>query len=136
MKKSRRVFLILLLLGAASGLAWHYYTPQVYRTATSPDHSWTVKITRQRQLGIPAFSPVDVTAIVANSAGKELLRTTFDTVDLWSDVPTHYSEVICRNDRILIGPEYWDGKGFGHFEITKADFKNQAGEQSATPNGP
>lgn len=91
---------------------------------------------RQRHLGIPAFSPVDVTAVVTNSAGKELLKTTFDTVDLWRDVPTHYSEVICKDDKILIGPEYWNGTSFGHFEISKAGLQTQSGEHVASPNGP
>ena len=134
MTRSRQTILVLFALATACGFAWNHYTPHVYKVATSPDHSWSVKVIRQRHLGIPVYSPVDVTAVVADSAGKELLRTTFDTVDLWQDVPTHYSDVICQNDKILIGPEYWDGTRFGHLEIMKADLHSLSGEQPVDGN--
>ncbi len=102
---------------------WRYLSPRVYKTASSPDGSWSVTVLRQRKYANPLREGIDVSIVLTDATGKTLLRKTIDTRDLWHDVDVGYRDVICRNDEVLLGPQYWDGTQLTYFKMNKRDFE-------------
>jgi len=101
---------------------WSYLRPQVYKTVTSPDQSWSVTVLRQRSK-IPLMEGVDVIVVVTDRNGRTLLKRATDNRDLWEDVDERYPDVICKDDEILLGPDYWDGRQSTYYRIAKRDLQ-------------
>jgi hypothetical protein len=115
------VLVIVLAVGATAPSWWRYASPRVYKTASSPDGSWSVTVFRQREHAFPLKEGVEVTVVVTDSSGRILLRKVIDSRDVWEDVDLRYRDVICKNDEILVGPDWWDGKQSTYYRITKRD---------------
>ena len=110
------VFIIItgIIISAMLSL-WKISSPQLFRTATSPDGSWTVEIWRQAVFGYPYNQEVNVFMVVKNADGQVVKRENIEIVDLWEDVETRISECQITNTEIRIRYTY------GDYIVTKAD---------------
>jgi len=89
-----------------------------YKSATSPDHGWSVTIYRRRTSILP-FAPVDVFATVEMTDNHVSHRMYLYQLDMWHDIDDYYSDISCSNDRISIGPN--DPLSGGYFILLRAD---------------
>jgi hypothetical protein len=121
MKRKILVIAAALLLTAVSW-GWWQMRPHVYRTATSPDSSWSVTVLRKRSAP-PPMEGVDVIVRVRDAKGNILLDRVIDIRDLWTDVDDRYPDVTCGNDEIMIGPEWWTGKEMAYWRLKKTDLE-------------
>jgi hypothetical protein len=96
-----------------------YTRPHVYRHVTSPDGSWSATVLRQRVS--PYLEGVDVIVRIEDQDGQTLHEARIDNRDLWEDVDERYPEVLIDNDRLRLGPKYWDGQREGYYELRRRD---------------
>ena len=114
------------LVIAIPTLWWNHIRAHVFRCEISPDGSWSVTVLRQKDNVIPFTEGINVTVQVEDAAGNLLTRRVIDNVDIWSDVDDKYPDITIDDERIRIGPGYWDGEKRTYFELTKNDLEERA----------
>jgi hypothetical protein len=119
----KKILLIaVVLVVAIISWGWWQMRPHVYRTATSPDGSWSVTVLRKRSAP-PPLEGVDVIVRVPDPKENILVDRVIDNRDIWSDVDDRYPDVSCSNDEIGIGPGWWNGKEMAYWRLTKTDLE-------------
>jgi hypothetical protein len=121
----RTLLAILAVMVAVAGAIWVRWTsPKLYKTAVSPDSTWSDRVLRQRNWFYPAIDGVLVTVEARDSKSRVLSHLIIDNRDRWEEVEERYPEVICRNDVILVGPRWFDGDSARYFRINKRDLSH------------
>lgn len=90
----------LLATGVVGGvLFWNSLMPddRPYKSATSPDGTWSVHI---------FYSWGDVIAEIRDRQGRVLSRHDVGVLDDPGDLDRYYSELICKDDRAHLGRPY------------------------------
>jgi hypothetical protein len=119
-RKKTLIVLSFFILSMCSSLClFFFFRPSVYRHVTSPKGTWSVTVLRKRVS--PFIEGVDVIVRVEDKDGRILFQETIDRRDLWSDVEMRYPTVLIDEQRILIGPHYWDANQF--FTLDKSDLE-------------
>jgi hypothetical protein len=124
-KKAKGCLITVLILFLIAGVWWWNFTrPHLYKQATSPDGSWSVQVHRRHTF--PYLEGVDVIVTATRQDGTVLFHDVIDNRDIWQDVDEQYRDVICENDEIRLGPEYWDGTNHTYFVIKKGSFEQSS----------
>ena len=121
-KKTGCLIGILIVLLPIIAYWWRTTQTHVYKSAISPDGSWSVTVLR-KHTAPPPMEGVNVIVRVKDSDGKTIFEEVIDNRDLWADVDGRYPDVICENNEIKIGPKWWDGDKFTYYTINKKDFE-------------
>ena len=109
---------------AATARGW-WIVPKHYKSATSPDRSWSVEVTRRRNACYPFADGIIVAVIVRDSTGHVLRSEEIDETNRWEGVESHYAQVEYTNDAIRLGPAWWDGRVYGYWVARKADLMRE-----------
>ena len=116
---------LLLLVPLGGAAAWWWYTiPHVYRHVSAPDGSWQVKVLRQRVP--PYIEGVNVIVRAEDAHGAVLHEEVIDNRDVWSGVDERYPVVEMDNERVRIGPRWWNGHEATYFILVKSDLAGAA----------
>jgi hypothetical protein len=92
--------------------------PELYRTCTSSDDGLVLNV--YRAITPPYVEGVDVIVTVEAADGRRVCRRVIDNRDMWNEVDTRYSHVLCEKDRFVVGPEWWNGSRMTDFVLAKS----------------
>ena len=103
----RTAIIAAIMCGLAWCAWWEFTRAHVYRQAVSPDGSWAATVFWHRVP--PYIEGLDLDLVVNDGAGHVLHRERIAAgLDIWQDVETKYSDFSVENERIRVGPYFWE----------------------------
>jgi hypothetical protein len=89
--------------------------PRMYKSAESPDGSLKVELYRKKSGWLCLTQCIDVLAQVHDNRQNLLFEDRIAHIYMWDEADNgSYSEVLFRDDEILVGPNYHGGKYYGN----------------------
>jgi hypothetical protein len=100
--------------------------PRMYKSADSPDGSLKVELYRKKSAWLCLSDCTDILVRVHDNRQNLLVEGSVLHLYMWNEASDgRYSEVLFRDDEILIGPHYDGGKNYGtgfYYVIRKDNF--------------